>query len=269
MNSADRNPSLGEAASSFLASLAVEEREISQQEVYKFVRWFGQTQTFASISAPGVDNYATRLSSSDTDYVRKLGLIRAFLVYAHKKGWSKINLATHLKTKKGKPRVKVQVRRNPPPRIVSLTRQGHADLEDELAVLKGKRSQAIEEIRKAAADKDFRENAPLEAAREQHGQLEGRIKELEEVLKTAVVLNEKKESALKVNTGDSIVLRDLTSEEELRYIIVSPKEVDPTKGKISRVSPIGEAVIGCGPGDIVEVTVPVGKLRYRIEQIER
>jgi len=64
------------------------------------------------------------------------------------------------------------------------------------------------------------------------------------------------------------VLLDLASDEELRYVLVSPREVDPVRGKISVVSPIGKAVIGQRQGDIVEVAAPVGKLRYQIKQVE-
>ena len=122
-------------------------------------------------------------------------------------------------------------------------------------------------MRRAAADKDFRENAPLEAAREQYGHLEGQIRELEEALKSAIVIGEKQRVALKVSVGDSVILRNLTSGEELHYTIVNSKEVDPTRGKISSASPIGKAIIGRGQGELVEVTAPAGKLRYQIEQV--
>ena len=65
------------------------------------------------------------------------------------------------------------------------------------------------------------------------------------------------------------ILRDLASGEELHYIMVNSKEVDPTRGKISSASPIGKAVIGRGQGEVIEVIVPAGKLRYQIEQIGR
>ena len=142
-------------------------------------------------------------------------------------------------------------------------------LEAELAALKSKRFEAIDEMRRAAADKDFRENAPLEAAREQRGHLEGQIKELEEALKSAVVIDEKQKVALKVSVGDNVILRDLAFGEELHYIMVNSREVDPTRGKISSASPIGKAIIGRGQGEIIEVIAPSGKLRYQIEQIGR
>jgi transcription elongation factor GreA len=268
MSNTGNNLTLGEAARRFLASLSAEEAGERQQDVNRFVRWYGRECPLAGLTAPEVANYAERLSLSDTDYARKLELIRTFLVYAKKEGWIKTNLAAHLKTKKGKTRL-------PPlteqvlPNTTFLTRQGYAELVSEIAALRGKRSQAIEEMRKAAADKDFRENAPLEAAREQRGHLEGRIKELEETLKSAVVIGEKQNVTTRASLGDSVILRDLTSGDEMSYTIVSPTEVDPGKGKISSVSPIGKVVIGKAENDIVEVTVPAGKMRYQIKQIKR
>ena len=149
-----------------------------------------------------------------------------------------------------------------------MTQQGYDELKNELAALLSKRPEAIDEMRRAAADKDFRENAPLDAAKERRGHLEGRIMELEETLSSAVTIDGKREGTLKVGLGDSIVLEDLVSGEELRYTLVSPREVDPAKGKISGASPIGRATIGKGEGEAVEVTVPAGRLRYRIKQIE-
>ena len=268
MNSASQNPTLGEAASSFLASLPAEEGEKSQQAVYGFVRWYGWRRSPAGLTAHEVANYAEQLSLSQANYLKNVEQIRAFLVYAKKQGWSKTNLAAHLKTRKAKAKSPSPARRDLPP-TTPLTQQGYAKLEAELADLKSRRFQAIDEIRKAAADKDFRENAPLEAAREERGHLEGRIKELEEALKSATIIDETQKVGLKVSMGNSIVLSDAVSGEELRYTIVSPREVDPTKGKISINSPIGRAIIGRAQGEIVEITAPLGKLRYQIKQIER
>jgi len=267
VNSGSQNPSLGEAAGRFLAKLSPGERETSQQEIYKFVRWYGWERPFAGLTAPEVANYAEQLSLSDTDYTRKLELIRAFLIYVKKEGWSKPNLAAHLKAKKVKTGTQPLARQGLP-ETIPLTKHGHAELEAELATLKSKRPQLIEEMRRAAADKDFRENAPLAAAREQRGHLEGRIRELEETLKAATIINKEQKSTAKVSIGDSLVLCDLASGEELRYMIVNPREVDPTQGKISSASPLGKALIGRGEGEIVEIAAPVGKLRYQIKQVE-
>ena len=142
-------------------------------------------------------------------------------------------------------------------------------MEAELTTLQSKRYEVIDEMRRAAADKDFRENVPLEAARERRGQLEGRIMELEEALKSAVVIEEREKAALRVSIGDSVTLCDIETGEELRYMLVSPREVDPARGKISNASPIGKAIIGKEQGDAVEIIVPAGKLRYQVRQIAR
>ena len=267
MSSRNQNLGLGEAASYFLTDLPPEEREASQQEIYRFVRWFGWEQPLNGLSAHEVDSYAERLSLSDTDYVRKLELTRAFLVHARKNGWSQTNLAIHLKARKGKTRARPSSGHHSVETVL-LSRQGYAELEAELVDLRAKRLEAIDEIRKAAATKDFRENAPLDAAKEQRGQIEGRIIALEATLKSAGFIDEKPETNSKVSIGTSVILGDLDSGEELRYTLVSPRESDPAKGRISGASPIGRAVIGKEQGAIIEVIAPAGKLRYQIKQVE-
>ncbi|MFC2035729.1 GreA/GreB family elongation factor [Chloroflexota bacterium] len=267
MNSNGENLRLGESAGLFLADLSPVERGSSQQEIYRFLRWFGEERPFAGLTASEVDKYAEQLSISDTDYTRKLELIRTFLAYAKKKGWSKTNLAVHLKTRKGKTGLRSSSGRGLP-EAVFLTQQGHIELEAELAILRDKRSEVIDEIRRAAADKDFRENAPLEAARERAGHLEGRILELETTLKLSVIIDEQQKDTFRVGIGATVILCDLGSGEELSYTLVNPREADPVKGKISSVSPIGQAVIGRVQGEIVEVVVPAGKLRYQVKQVE-
>lgn len=268
MDSASQNPTLGEAASSFLASLPTEEGEKSQRAIYGFVRWNGGKRTLAKLTAHEVENYAERLSSAQSNYLTNVEQVRAFLAYAKKQGWSQTNLAAHLKTKKSKAKLSSPARRRLSP-TTPLTQQGYAKLETEIAELKSKRLQVIDEMRRAAADKDFRENAPLDAAREERGHLEGRIRELEAALKSATIIDATQKAGLKVSVGDSIILIDPVSGEELRYTVVSPREVDPVKGKISSHSPIGKAIIGCAQGETVEITAPLGKLRYQIKQIER
>jgi transcription elongation factor GreA len=264
----NQDPTLGEAGSQFLASLPAEGRVINQPEIYRFVRWFGRERSFSGLTAAEIDNYAEQLSLSDTEYVKKLEMVRNFLVYGKKKGWSKINLATHLKTRKGKTRLQTASKQDSRESI-TMTREGYAELETELARLHDQRQEAIAEISRAAADKDFRENAPLEAARQRRGQLEGRIVELERTLKLAVVMEEKQKHTLRVDIGDSVVLFDPEYGKEVRYTLVSPKEADPLKGKVSSVSPIGRAVMGKEEGEVAEIEAPAGKLRYQIKRIER
>ncbi|MBN1176895.1 MAG: GreA/GreB family elongation factor [Dehalococcoidales bacterium] len=267
-NTDNRVLGLGEAAALYLAKLPEKDRESAQPEVYKFARWYGWESPFSRLAPPAVAGYAEQLSTSDTDYARKLELVRAFLAYARKAGWSATNLGTHLKTKKGKTGPKVthaRVQRE----SASLSREKYDELTAELDGLKKRSRELIDEIQRAAADKDFRENAPLAAAREERGHVEGRVKELEEALKEATIIDDKKAPAHKSGVGDSILLNDLASGKELRYMIVDPREVDPLKGKISIASPLVKALLGRKDGDVVEINAPRGKLQYRIIRIER
>ncbi len=260
--------SLNEAASSFLTTLPPEEVAISQQVIYQFVRWFGRQRLMHNIAADEVAKYAKQIPLSVVEYKKKLDLVKAFLAYARKEGWIKKNLAIHIKTKKEKPRLKESAGRKAVA-AVSLTREGYDSMKKELSQLKSERPQIIEEIKRAAEDKDFKENAPLDAAREMLGHLEGRIMELEEIFKSATVITNKTAVMHKVCIGDRVVLIDLSCGEELKYTIVSPREVNPAEGKISNASPIGRTVVGRGAGDVIEIEAPAGRLSYRVERVER
>jgi transcription elongation factor GreA len=268
VNTQDLVPSMGEAVTLYLSTLKAKDRDNSQPEVYKFARWYGWESQFSRLAGPAVASYAEQLSTSDTDYTRKFEILRAFLAYGKKAKWSQSNLAVHLKTKKGKTAPVVAAGRSAP-EAAALTQQRFDELKAELAGLKKKSQELVIEIQRAAADKDFRENAPLHAAREERGHVEGRVKELEEALKTATIIEEKKKPALKSSIGDSIVLCDLETGEECRYTIVDPREVNPAKGKISFVSPLGKALLGHCDGEAVEITAPAGKMRFQIKHIER
>jgi transcription elongation factor GreA len=259
------NVSLGEAATRFLASLLEQERAINQQEINQFILWYGWRQPISELTAPKVANYAERVAASGADPARKLSPVKAFLTYAKKEGLTRTNLSVHLRAKKVSTTMAAG---KPLPQVHALTPQGRAELEAELARLKGERPRVAEELRQAAADKDFRENAPLDAAREYQGQLESRIRELEIVLKAAT-LEQALPVATRVRVGDTVRLCDLGTSEVVRYTLVSPSEANPAKGKISIESPTGKALLGKEEMQEAEVIAPLGKLRYRIEQIVR
>ena len=266
-DSTPSNYSLGEAATQFLLTLSSEERLRAQQEVYKFVRWYGEKRPLIGLAIPEVANYAEQITSSTTEVSEKLGTIKTFLAYAHKQGLTKTNLAVHLKGKKSSLKSSAPLKRRSH-RKVLLTSKGYADLEAELSALKNKRPQIAEEIQKAASDKDFRENAPLEAAREYLGQVEGRIQELESTLKMAALVDEQQAGNREITFGDTVVLRDLASGEQVSYTLVDASEANAIKGKISVASPMGQALLGQTQGQNVEVKAPAGIMHYQIEDIQ-
>lgn len=92
--------------------------------------------------------------------------------------------------------------------------------------------------------------------------------ELEGIMKAAVIIDETQKSSLRVGIGDNVVICEVGSEEELCYTLVSPREVDIARSKISNASPMGQAIIGREQGETVEIEAPVGRLYYRIIRIE-
>jgi transcription elongation factor GreA len=213
-----------------------------------------------------IAGYSERFSASDTESVQKLEVVRKFLAYAKKEGWTESNMSGHLKARKEKiaPSAKTQTSQSD---MCVLTPQGDEDMQKELTSLNSPRPPVLEEIRRAAADKDFRENAPLHAAREQLGYIDGRIQELEAIANNAVIIDSSDKSRSRVAVGDTVVLVAVATGKTQTLTIVGPKESDPSKGKISHVSPIGKAVIGRKQGETVDVIVPSGKMQYRIEKV--
>jgi len=256
---------LTQVATHFLASLTPREREECQQELNKFVRWYGMERPLSELAAHEVASYAERMEGSSVNVMKRVEPVRAFLSYAKKEGLTKTNLAVHLRVKKG------SLKQGSPDKghieAITLTPEGYQELKAELTALQMERPKIAEDIRRAAADKDFHENAPLDAAKDYQGMVEARIRELEATLRSAVVATEKVDTA-QVTLGSTVTLHDLSYGEELRYTLVNPSEASPTKGKLSIASPTGKALLGRGRGEMIEVAAPAGKLRYRIERIE-
>jgi transcription elongation factor GreA len=254
----DRTSTLAQAADAFLEHLPPEERGKVQAEVLKFVRWLGSSRQVQDISPVDVASYGEQITQAAAKP------LRSFLTYIRKKSSISLALAPHLRAKK--PSSKTVAVWQSSQAQVTLTAEGHAKLEKELANLKDQRAQVIDDIQKAAADKDFRENAPLAAAREQKAHVEGRIKEIESTLNQAKIIGEDHNTTT-AKLGDTVVLRDLSSDKEFTYILVDSREANPTKGRLSVASPLGKAVSGKQVGQTLEVAAPAGTFCCRIENI--
>jgi transcription elongation factor GreA len=151
---------------------------------------------------------------------------------------------------------------------VILTPEGLDKLEKELEVLKTvKRREVAERIKEAIEFGDITENSEYEAAKNDQAFIEGRIITLEKMLRNARVIEHQKNSTGIVHIGTKVKLQDLASNEELVYTLVGSAEADPMNNKISNESPVGKAIMGKKTGDIVEVDVPIGKIKYKIMQV--
>ncbi len=144
-----------------------------------------------------------------------------------------------------------------------ITTEGRKELEKELAELKASRGAIAEKIANARELGDLSENADYDAARDEQGQAETRIAEIEDILLNAEIIKPKKGSSVAV--GSKVELK--VNGKKVSYQLVGPVEADPASGKISDQSPIGKALLGKKAGESVEITTPKGKSKYTIEKI--
>ncbi|NJD03158.1 MAG: transcription elongation factor GreA [Ruminiclostridium sp.] len=153
---------------------------------------------------------------------------------------------------------------------VILTYEGLKKLEEELEFLRGaKRMEIKERIKQALSFGDISENSEYDEAKNEQAYIEGRIVQLETMLKHAKVIDEDDVSTEKVTVGSKVKLLDMEYNEEVIYTIVGSTEADPSRFKISNESPVGSALMQKKKGNIVEVAVPDGVLKFKILKIEK
>ncbi len=153
------------------------------------------------------------------------------------------------------------------PEPTYLTPEGAEKLKKELEELKGPRRQELSKrLRSAIQMGDLSENADYHKAKEDQGFLEGRIQEIEYMLRNAVIIEPNARRDV-VSIGSRVTIQE-GSEPEETYHVVGAKEADPRKGRISNESPIGRALMDHKVGEEVEAETPGGKIRFKILKIE-
>lgn len=149
---------------------------------------------------------------------------------------------------------------------IILTKEGLEKVQKELQELKeAKRPYVRDRIKKAKEFGDLSENAEYEDARNEQSFIEGRIQELEEMLKNAKIIESKKNASI-ISVGD-IVTIDCEGEKST-YELVGATESDPLAGKISVESPIGRSLLGKGKGHIIKTQTPGGEVECKILEIK-
>lgn len=147
-----------------------------------------------------------------------------------------------------------------------LTQEGEKKLRAELAELTGpRREELAQRLRSAIQMGDLSENADYHKAKEDQAFLEGRIQEIEAVLRSAVIIEKARTDV--VTVGCTVTVQEDSFDPET-YDLVGAKEADPRNGKISNESPIGRALMEHKVGDVVEAETPGGKIRFKILKIE-
>lgn len=256
---------LSEALSQYLSNGASNLNPYAHQELNRFGRAIGLEKQVELLAPPEVATYAESVVAAGGDVHGRLAPLKEFLAYLKKHNYSTHSLAPHVKIPRATQRAMAASKQAQ--ETVPMTPEGMALLKDELENLKNQRGTVIDAIRLAAADGDFKENAPLDAARENQGKAEARIRELEETLRRAVLIETKQGKGAQV--GNTVVLQDLETNKNVEYKLTDSAGADPLGGKISIVSPVGEAIFGRKPGDEISVQTPKGVRRYKISNIKR
>jgi len=153
---------------------------------------------------------------------------------------------------------------------VILTYEGLKKLEKELEYLKViKRREIAERIKQALSFGDLSENSEYDEAKNEQGQVEARIVQIENILKNAKIIDEEDVDTESVSLGCKVTVLDIEMNEEFEYYIVGSMEADPAKSKISNESPVGKALLGRKKDEIVDVEVPAGTVRLKILNIDK
>ncbi len=153
---------------------------------------------------------------------------------------------------------------------VVMTYDGLKKMEQELENLKTvRRKEVAEKIKEARGQGDLSENAEYDAAKEEQGEIESRIVQLENLLRNADVIDEDVLKMDVVNLGSKVTVLDVEFDEEMEYTIVGSTEADPMNGRISNESPLGMALLGQKVGATVMADTPDGEVAFKILNIQK
>ncbi len=154
--------------------------------------------------------------------------------------------------------------------LIYMSKEAYDKLHEQVTVLKTTRRKEISgQLHDARVHGDLGENAEYEAAKEAQTFNEIRIRELEDKLARSRIIKEADLPQGKALLGTTVLLKDAETSEKIQYALVSEVEADFAEDKISVSSPVGRGLLGHKEGDVVEITVPTGVLRYEILKIDR
>lgn len=153
---------------------------------------------------------------------------------------------------------------------LTFTQQGYNEMIAELDYLKNvRRAEVVHEIEVARSFGDLSENSEYDEARTEQAKVEARIKELEEKVNNAIIIDESKIDLSVISVGSTVKGYNVTDDEEFEYSLVGSNEADPMNGRISDLATVGKALIGKRAGDTVTVETPGGELKLEVKEVSR
>ena len=150
-----------------------------------------------------------------------------------------------------------------------LTKAGLKKMHEELKVMQKQRRELVEEVDRARALGDLRENGEYHAAREQLQHVTTRLIELESKLTNVRIIDGLEVASGEARVGTKVTLQDVQAKETFAYVLIGPEESDPANGKLSIASPLGKSLLGKKKGEQFTLTLPNAVVLYRVVNIER
>lgn len=273
--------SAGQALTHFVNSLELEPETLraDRPAVEQFVKWLGADRPMSKLSGADIREYqreyqkvataeAGDKEANGASELSHLEPLRAFLAYCSRMAFTDENLVPHLHlgANAGGARGGQGAVEELGGEGYHVTLEGLQSMERQLEEYKAERPVIADKLRAAMADKDFRENAPLDAARDEQAHLESRIRDIEQRLRRAVIIDRDAKRG-RANVGSTVKLLNVARDSEQVFTLVSPTEVDPAKGKISIESPVGVAVRNRSAGDTVVVEAPSGAMSFKLLEV--
>ena len=270
----EQSLSISEALTHFVAAKkSAKSAQQGHQELGRFVAWCGRERKVSELAPSEVAEYAQQIGLGGSESVHRLSPVKIFLAYWKDQGWIDNGLASHLRVPRtrrtaGGTNTSTRSGNRSNNGGSQLSQEGYGRLVSQLDDLKDQRVLILEDIKRAMADKDFRENAPLDAAKDQQGIIELRIRELEASINNAQILPEGASAKVaRSSVGAKLTLKDTNSGKTVAYTLVDVREADVAEGKISTTSPVGQALMDRMVGEEVTINVPKGTLRYLVQRI--
>ncbi|MDP7232197.1 MAG: transcription elongation factor GreA [Dehalococcoidia bacterium] len=244
-------------------TLSSQKKKAAQTEISRFVRHLGSDRSIRTIIPSEIGEYSNDFvkRTSQTEH-EKIKSVKKFLAFLVNNQYTNANLSQHLRLRRSR---RTRALQNIATKSVNLTQSGYDDMKVQLSQLQKERIRLTGEIERAAADGDVRENAPLEAARENQAMVMSKMRDIESTLKIAEIIDSKTNDT-RVQVGSKVSLVQSESGMKLDYQLVEPREASPLHKKISIQSPVGEAILGRRVGDEVTVNTPAGQQTYKVEK---
>ena len=244
-------------------TLSSQKKKAAQTEISRFVRHLGSDRSIRTIIPSEIGEYSNDFvkRTSQTEH-EKIKSVKKFLAFLVNNQYTNANLSQHLRLRRSR---RTRALQNIATKSVNLTQSGYDGMKVQLSQLQKERIRLTGEIERAAADGDVRENAPLEAARENQAMVMSKMRDIESTLKIAEIIDSKTNDT-RVQVGSKVSLVQSESGMKLDYQLVEPREASPLHKKISIQSPVGEAILGRRVGDEVTVNTPAGQQTYKVEK---